>query len=378
MIKAYNQAMRIGIDCRLPTYQMGGISQSVLQLVGALANLDSENDFILYHSRKEKHSFVPEGSVNFTRRNLWTPCHHSFERWTVAAELIGDNLEVFHSPDFIPPVSGAKRRIITVHDLNFLYFPEFLTRESRRYYSDQIEWAVNAADHIAVDSHATKNDVINLLTVPREKITTVHLAANSLYEQEFPKALVEKTLNRYDLAPGFILFVGTLEPRKNLPMILHVYAIMRQERLVDVPFILIGNKGWMYEDVFAAIEDLNLQGKVRNLTGIRDEELAHFYHAAGVLVTPSHYEGFGLPALEAQHCGCPVVVSNRGSLPEIVGDGGVILDPEDIRSWIDTLALVLNDKDMQKNMIQIGKAQARKFSWQKTARQMSAIYQDKL
>ncbi len=369
--------MRIGIDCRLPTYQMGGISQSILQLIPALADLQSRDDFVLFHSRKEQGSLVPKDSSNFSRRNLWTPCHHRFEKWTLAAELIGDNLDVFHSPDFIPPVGGAKRRIITIHDLNFLYFPEFLTHESKRYYRDQIEWAINAADHIAVDSNATRNDVIDLLNVPGEKITTVHLAASPLYEKDFPEATVEKTIDKYNLASGFILSVGTLEPRKNLAMIINAYAQLRQERLVDVPLVLIGNKGWLYEDVFTAIEELNLQGYVRHLAGIHDEELAHFYHAAGVLVTPSHYEGFGLPALEAQHCGCPVIVSNRGSLPEIVGERGLALDPEDIRSWVDTLALVLNDQDLQINMIQAGKEQARKFSWRKAAKQMLAMYKDK-
>jgi glycosyltransferase involved in cell wall biosynthesis len=369
--------MRIGIDCRLPTYQMGGISQSILQLIPALADLHSENDFVLFQSRKENRSFLPESAENFSRQNLWTPCHHRFERWSIAAELFGNRLDAFHSPDFIPPAGGAKRYIITIHDLNFIYFPELLTAESKRYYLDQIEWAVDTADHIAADSHATRRDVIELLNVPQEKISTVYLAANPIYKRQVPEAVVEKTLKRYDLSSGFVLFVGTLEPRKNLPMVIQAYAQLRQKWHVDVPLILIGNKGWMFEDIFATIEALNLQDYVRHLTGIVDEELAHFYHAAGALVTPSFYEGFGLPALEAQHCGCPVIVSNRGSLPEIVGDGGITLDPEDIHGWVDTLALVLNDDDLRKKMIQAGKVQANKFSWQKTAKKMLSIYTGK-
>ena len=185
-------------------------------------------------------------------------------------------------------------------------------------------------------------------------------------------------MTKYDLSSGFVLFVGTLEPRKNLPMFIQAYALLRQKTRIDVPLILIGSKGWIYEDIFKTIDDLDLSQHVRHLSGIFDEELAHFYHAAGVLVTPSHYEGFGLPALEAQHCGCPVVVSNRGSLPEIVGEDGFKLDPEDIEGWASTLELVLTDGDVRQAMIETGKRQAKMFSWEKTARETVALYAGQL
>lgn len=368
--------MKIGIDCRLPTYQMGGISQSTLHLLPALAKIDKENDYFIYHSRKEARSFVPQKAWKFKRRNLWTPCHHRFERWALMAELFRDDLDVFHSPDFIPPEGGVGRRVITIHDLNFLYYPQFLTDEGKRYYRDQIAWAVESADHIAADSHATRNDLIELLKVPEDKVTTVHLAANPIYYGEFQAQEVENTISKYGLARGFILFVGTLEPRKNLPMLIQAYAQLRAERQITVPLILVGQKGWIFEEIFATIEELELDRYVRHMPGIFDTELAHFYHAAGVLVTPSHYEGFGLPALEAQHCGCPVIVSNRGSLPEIVGPKGVMLEADDMLGWVYTLAKVLSDTDYRERMVKVGKEQAIKFSWEKTAQEMIAIYTD--
>jgi glycosyltransferase involved in cell wall biosynthesis len=354
---------------------MGGISQSILQLLPALAAVDERNEYYLFHSRKESRSFVPAAAQRFFRRDLWTPCHHRLERWTLGAELSRHKLELFHSPDFIPPASGASHRIITVHDLNFIYFPQFLTAESKRYYLDQIKWATEEADHIVVDSHATRTDVIDLLAVPPGKVTTIHLAANPLYQQAFSETAVNETLHKYNLPSGFILFVGTLEPRKNLPMLIHAYAHLRKNYQIDVPLILVGSKGWIYDDIFTTIGVLELRQHVRHLSGIFDEELAHLYHAAGVLVTPSFYEGFGLPALEAQHCGCPVVVSNRGSLPEIVGKNGTMLDPEDTENWIETLALVLDDTDLRKTMITTGHEQAEKFKWEKTARNTLALYQ---
>jgi len=366
--------MHIGIDCRLPFYQMGGISQYVLHLLPALAELDEENEYTIFHSRQDGRSHTPTAS-NFHRANLWTPCHHRLERLALAAELLPYRLDVLHSPDFIPPAFGAKRRIITVHDLNFHYYPQFLTAESKRYYADQIRWAVGAADHIAADSQATRQDLIEILQVPPSKVTAIHLAANPLYERVYEETAVQATLRQHNLPRGFILFVGTLEPRKNIPMLLQAYHLLRQETAVDVPLLLIGSKGWLYNEIFTTIEELGLRQQVRHLSGIFDEQLAHLYTAAGLLATPSHYEGFGLPALEAMHCGCPVIVSNRGSLPEVAGQAGLLLDPDDIVAWAEAMAQVLSSPDLRARMVAGGRIQAQKFSWQKTAAATLKIYQ---
>ncbi len=366
--------MHIGIDARLPYYQMGGISQSVLHMLPALATLDQDNRYTVLQMGKDGRSYTPPAQ-NFQRHNLLTPCHHRLEKWALGAELLPLRLDVLHSPDFIPPAFGAKRRIITVHDLNFIYYPQFLTAESLRYYREQISWACRVANHIAADSHATRQDLIDRLDVPPEKVTTVHLAANPLYTQPYPEETVAATLAKHNLPHGFVLFVGTLEPRKNVPTLVHAYGLLR-ERGIDVPLTLVGGKGWIYDQIFSTIAELGLSDYVRHLSGISDQELAHLYHGAGVLVTPSFYEGFGLPALEAQHCGCPVVVSHRGSLPEIVGPHGVMVDdPEDVEAWAGILARVLSDSEMRAEMVARGYAQAQSFSWRETAVSLLQLYQ---
>ncbi len=365
--------MNIGIDARLPYYQMGGISQYVLHLLPALAELDSENRYTVFHMRQDGRTYQPP-APNFQRRSVMTPCHHRFERWTLAAELLPHRLDVLHSPDFIPPQAGARRRIVTVHDLNFIYYPQFLTRESMRYYAEQIEWAVQAADHISADSHATRHDLIEHLRVPPGKVTTVHLAANPLYEREYGDTAVNETLSQYNLPRGFILAVGTLEPRKNYPFLIRAYQGLRQQFGLDMPLILVGRKGWLYEEIFSIIDELNLHHCVRHLEGIYDEQLAHFYRAASVLVTPSHYEGFGLPALEAQHGGCPIIVSNRGSLPEIAGNAGLTLDVIEEEAWTQGMYEVLTDTQLRETMINRGYRHAKTFSWQKTAKQTLHLY----
>lgn len=365
--------MHIGIDARLLHYQMGGISQSIRHLLPALAALDRENRYIVLHMGKDGRAHTPS-APNFHRHNLLTPSHHRLEKWALGVELLPLRLDVLHSPDFIPPAFGARQRIITIHDLNFIFYPQFLTAESLRYYRDQIHWACREADHIAADSHATRQDVIDQLGVPPEKITTVHLAANPLYAQDHETAVVAETLAKYNLPRGFVLCVGTLEPRKNVPTLVRAYARLRAQG-IDVPLVLVGGKGWIYDDIFATIAELGLHDHVRHLSGIFDAELAHLYHGAGVLVTPSFYEGFGLPALEAQHCGCPVVVSRRGSLPEIVGPEGVMVDdPEDVAGWADTLFRVLTDGDLRAEMVARGYAQAKGFSWAETAVAYQQIY----
>jgi glycosyltransferase involved in cell wall biosynthesis len=368
--------MQIGIDSRLPFYQLGGISQYILHLIPALAELDQENLYVIFHSRRDERCYLP-AAQNFRRLNLWTPCHHRWERWALSMELIPHKLDLWHSPDFIPPGFGLKRRIITVHDLNFIYYPQFLTAESRRYYAGQIEWAVQTADHIVADSHATRHDLIERLQVPADKVTTIHLAANPIFEQTYPDDVVDKTLRQLNLPRGFILFVGTLEPRKNLPGLIKAYHQLRSETAVDVPLILVGGRGWIYDEVFATIEDLGLGLDVRHLSGIFDEQLAHLYTAAGMLVTPSFYEGFGLPALEAMHCGCPVIVSNRGSLPEVAGDAGILLDPDDINGWVGAMAQVLTDNSLRQKMVRRGRIQAQQFTWRKAAAETLRLYQNR-
>jgi glycosyltransferase involved in cell wall biosynthesis len=365
--------MHIGIDCRLPTYQMGGISRYVLHLLTALAEYDQEHRYTVFHSRKETRDYRPD-APNFFSARLWTPCHHRWERRALALELARHRLDVFHSPDFIPPAGGARRRVITVHDLNFLYYPQFLTAESHRYYNGQIDWAVQQAQHIAADSEHTRQDLIDRLNVPPEKVTTVPLAAHPDFTRPVAADAVAAVLAQHGLPPGFILFVGTLEPRKNVPGLLRAYDLLRREHGLDVPLVLVGSKGWLYDDIFSTIAEMGLAGRVRHLSGLTNRELAALYHAAGLLALPSYYEGFGFPPLEAMHGGCPVLVSNHSSLPELVGPAGWLLDPDDAPAWAAAMATVLQDSEQRKEMIAAGREQAQKFTWSRVARQMVAIY----
>jgi glycosyltransferase involved in cell wall biosynthesis len=200
------------------------------------------------------------------------------------------------------------------------------------------------------------------------------MAVNPIYTVAYSPQEIQKTVAELGVGESYILGVGTLEPRKNWPMLLKVYDVLRREYRISVPLVLVGGKGWKYREIFDTISRLGLDSHVLHLSGVSDVQLAHLYRSAGVLAFPSHYEGFGLPALEAMHAGCPVVASNRGSLPEVVGDAAISLDPDDLDGWVMALQLVLRDSEYAQSLALAGLNQARKFTWAKTAAATAAIY----
>jgi len=374
--------MRIGFDARLVYYQQAGIGQYIIHLMQGLARVadlgahsheQSPYQLWVFRSRKAPPFKLPAW---VRQAKLWTPSHHRFESTALTAELTGKRLALLHSPDFIPPFGGRFRSVITIHDLNFLHFPQFLTPQSARYYG-QINRAVQRADHILTDSDWTREDVISHLDVPPERVTTVHLAAAPVYRPITDRQEVRRAVNRYGLPSDFIIFVGTLEPRKNVPTLLKAFHDLRH-RAYDVHLAIVGRKGWLYEEVFAALTKLKLADHVHFLENVPYEDLARLYNAASCLTLPSHYEGFGLPPLEAMACGTPVVVSDRSSLPEVVGDAGLLVDPDSPEELSAALARVLEDSELRAALRQRGLARSSEFSWAKAAHQTMAVYEQVL
>lgn len=365
--------MRIGIDARIIAYRRGGITNYIRHLLPALAALDPDTDYRVLRHRKDRTR--GEAGPNLRRVTVWTPCHHRLERWVLGVEMAPWRLDLLHSPDFIPPAFGARHFVITVHDLNFLYYPQFLTADSRRYYNDQIAWAVAHADHILAVSEATRADLIRLLGVPPEKVTTVYEGVSPAF-RSLPPDETRNTLSRYGLTPGYLLFVGTLEPRKNLPGLLTAYRILLDRGETRAPLVVVGGKGWLYEEIYRRVAALRLENTVRFIHDVPDEDLPAFYNGAALLVMPSFYEGFGLPALEAQACGTPVVISDRGSLPEVAGAAAVTVNPDDPEDIAAGMARVLGDPSLQATLRAAGPAHAARFTWEQTARGVLTVYRN--
>ncbi len=216
-----------------------------------------------------------------------------------------------------------------------------------------------------------------MLAVPKDKITVVHLAADPMFRPLSPD-YARSVAARYDLRPGFLLCVGTLEPRKNVPGLLQAYRMLLDAQVTSAPLVIVGGKGWLYHEIFERITVLRLTEHVRFLHNVPDEDLPGLYNAAALLTTPSFYEGFGLPALEAMACGTPVVVSNRSSLPEVVGEAGLLTDPDDPTAIADELARVLTDASLRERLRAKGLAQAARFSWERAARETLVVYRSVL
>ncbi|MGD2205413.1 MAG: glycosyltransferase family 1 protein [Anaerolineae bacterium] len=364
--------MRVGIDARLVYYSQAGIGQYILHLVDGLAKVDKDNEYVLLQSRKDQSTILEQS--NFRRVSLWTPSHHRLERYALNVELMRLGLDVLHSPDFIPPHRPSCKSIITVHDLAFLLYPHFLTKESARYYG-HIDQAVRWTDHIIAVSESTKRDTIQHLGVPEDKITVVHEAANPIFRPIGRDKAREQVRNRHGVDGPYILFVSTIEPRKNVPTLIRALYQLQECYKEDVRLVLAGGKGWLFEDAFAIVKELNLDSRVHFVGRVSSKDLLYLYNAAELLTHPAFYEGFGLPPLEAMACGLPTIVSDVASLPEVVGDAGLLVDPHNVDELTVAMWRVLNDEELRREMQEKGLRQASRFSWQRAARETLAIYQ---
>jgi glycosyltransferase involved in cell wall biosynthesis len=363
--------MRVGIDARLVYYSQAGIGQYILHLVNGLAKVDTDSEYVLLQSRKDDTTILEE--PNFRRVSLWTPSHHRLERYSLNVELMRLGLDVLHSPDFIPPHRPSCKSVITVHDLAFLLYPHFLTKESARYYG-HIDQAVRWTDHIIAVSESTKRDTIQHLGVPKDKITVVYEAANPIFGPVDRDEARREVRNRHGVDGPFVLFVSTIEPRKNVPTLLRAIWHLRESYKADVRLVVAGGKGWLFEDAFAVVEELELDDTVHFVGRVSSEDLLYLYNAAEMLAHPAFYEGFGLPPLEAMVCGLPVIVSNVASLPEVVGDAGLLIDPHDVDELTVALWRVLSDSGLREEMQEKGLRQASRFSWERAARETLDIY----
>jgi glycosyltransferase involved in cell wall biosynthesis len=402
--------LKIGFDARMVYYRQAGIGQYILNLLRELAPLQTEENFKLtvYQSRKETRSpaewlDLPETEIAAHR--LWTPPHHKLEQVALPVELVWNGPEVFHSPDFIPPLVRPALKpalkpyhkigaVITVHDLAFIKFPHLLTEESARYYGQVTKAAANTERIIAV-SESTARDVVDKLGANSEKIRVVYEAANPIFRplsepelarleanevQKMAANLREKGLNPAD---GFLLFVSTIEPRKNLPTLLKAYrrlldSLSDEEAITEKPWlVLAGREGWLFEEIYKLADELNLQKDLIWTGGVDTQELLWLYNRASCLLMPSLYEGFGLPPLEALACGTPTLVADISSLPEVVGDLGQKLPPEDIVVWAKALAQIWKDRTRLKaEMRELGPLWAKRFSWGKAARETLQVYRE--
>jgi glycosyltransferase involved in cell wall biosynthesis len=292
-------------------------------------------------------------------------------RLPIPVEWFTGPVDIFHSTDFVlPPVRGA-RTILTVHDLTFMRLPQCAEAGLRAYLNKVVPRSIERADLVLADSQSTKNDLIELLGVSPDRIEVVYAGVERRFRPMEGEIALQRVKKRYGLDFPFILSLGTLEPRKNFSGLIEAYALMKNKEL---KLVIVGGKGWLNDEIFARVEELGLSGQVIFPGFVADEDLPALYNLAELFVFPSLYEGFGLPPLEAMACGTPVVTSDRPSLPEVVGEAGLMVEATDSQELAEAMERVLMDENLRREMREKGLKQAVKFTWEAAAGKLLDVY----
>ena len=283
-------------------------------------------------------------------------------------------VDIFHATNHLLAHFKQARTVFTLHDLIFLHFPKYHLPRNRWYLTLAMPRYLQAADMIITPSECSRQDALKFYGLPESKIKVIYEAASPIFKPETDPDQLRQVQKKYNLPDQFLLHVATIEPRKNLSRLLAAFKSLLLD-WPDLRLVLIGKKGWLYQDFFQKLRTLGLEERVIFPGYIDEADLPACYQLAELFVFPSLYEGFGLPPLEAMACGTPVVSSNSSSLPEIVGEAGLLFDPTDTAALTETVRCVLSDADLRADLSRRGLQQAQKFSWAKTADETEMIYQ---
>jgi glycosyltransferase involved in cell wall biosynthesis len=357
---------------------MTGVGRYVTGLTGTLSKIDTENHYVLFSSslRERARSEALPGNFHLIDRRIpvrllnWTWHRHgtpSLDR------LCGKSIDITHSPHPLILPSRRGRSIVTIHDLFFYRHPEYTTAEIRRDYASLVESHASRADTILSVSETTASEIERELGVDRDRIAVV---PNGIDPDDFaPRPDRDrKVALLYDLPSRFLIFVGTLEPRKNIPALVEAVGILAR-RGWDGVLLLAGGSGMDEPRIDAAVERLRLGSRIRKLGYILPEHLPTIYRRAHVLVNPSHWEGFGLPPLEAMACQVPVVASDIPAHRETAGNAALFVPPDDPDSMADSIERAWNDDELRASLMEQGASRVKRFTWDEAAHKTLALYQ---
>ena len=367
--------MRIAIDAHSVGTQLAGNESYATNLIEALAQIDKTNDYTLYVTKTEAVERFHRRWPNFEVRQ--TVPHTPLIRipLVLSAELRKRPVDVLHVQFTAPPASPCPV-VVSIHDLSFEHLPQTFTRRSRTQLRLTVRYSARVAARVIVPTHYGKNDLSTTYKIPLEKIEVIPLAAGRTFSPASEKD-VQRVRQTYVIQDEYILSVGSIQPRKNLPRLIAAFARLRSTwsngKLPKL--VLVGKQAWLYDETIRAIESAGIEDSVI-LTGyVPAADLPALYTGATCFVYPSYFEGFGLPPLEAMRCGTPVITGNTTSLPEVVGDAALTVDPFSVEALESGIKKLLINPDLRATLRVKGLAQAEKFNWQDTARETLAVYQ---
>lgn len=376
--------MRIGIDCRTilnPEFgERAGVAHYTHLLVKHLLQVDHENEYVLffdyrmkspgeYEQRNVKIRYFP-----FSQYGRFLP--FAYSHMLTAASLVRERLDLFHSPTTSIPFGYNRPAVVTVHDLAIFKNPAWFPLQL---FSTKllVPQSIKRARHLLAVSQSTKKDMLELFDVPADKVTVVH---EGCFVDTLP--LRDRTVDvrkKFHLPKTYALFLGTIEPRKNIPRLIAAFARAARKRpalFAETQLVLAGHKGWHAEKLLAAIEKEKADKFIRYIGYITHNEKVNLLKGAQCLLFPSLYEGFGLPVLEAFALGTPVLTSTVSSLPEIAGDAALLAHPEHEEEIADGIVRLLSDEKLRQRLIARGAEQAKRFSWEKCAEETRRVYEE--
>lgn len=373
--------MHIGVDYTAAAWQGAGIGRYTRELMRAAVGLDARVRYTFFYAA----GGLPPATPYVAELRTLCAAHANLRarplpisprlltilwqrlRLPLYAEWLAGPFDLLHAPDFVLPPTRA-RTILTVHDLTFMVHPECAEAGLRRYLAQAVPRSLQRADLVLVDSQATAADLARILGLQGPKVRLLYPGVDARF-RPLPPSATEALRATLQLPTDFLLFVGTLEPRKNLVRLLEGFA---QAKLPPtLALVIAGRRGWMEQEIFATVARLELQDRVKFLDFVADAQLPALYNLARAFVYPSLYEGFGLPVLEALACGTPVLTANSASLPEVAGAAAILVDPHQPAAIAAGIERTLREADRLRTA---GPEQARRFSWNRAAESLLACY----
>jgi glycosyltransferase involved in cell wall biosynthesis len=355
------------------TYRNAGVSRYIHGLMAHLPLVDGSLAYIAYTGDRglRMHGWETRVSPWRTER---PPARILWEQVAQPWALRRDGVDLVHAPVYVGPLATGRPLVVTIHDLSFFRYPELFPKGNRLYLQRLTQLSAGRAARLIADSQSTRRDVQEILGVSRSQVDVIYPGVGAEMRPLEDAQRLAALRARYGLPERFILCVATLEPRKNILLLLEAMALLCERTDLPHRLVIAGGKGWFYETLDARVQALGLQERVLWPGFVPDGELPLWYNAAELFVYPSRYEGFGLPPLEAMACGTPVIVSDQSSLPEVVGEAGLQLPPDDPEAWALAMAELLEAPARRQALGQAGLQRAQGLTWEATARATAELY----
>lgn len=360
--------MRIGIDAsRAGSKQKTGTEYYSYEIIKNLLEIDHENQYVLY-AKSSLNEVFPKLPKNATVKvmkfpKLWSQIRLSFE-------MIQNPPDVLFVPAHTIPIYHPKNTVVTLHDVGFKHFPNLYTPLERSYHDFCMNFSVRHAKKIISISKATENDLLKLYKADKKKISIIYHGFN--YEKYFAeKSFDQNIYQEQSKYSPYLFFIGRLEAKKNVVNMIRAFAMLRKENRIKHKLVLAGRPGYQYEAMKEEISKLppELQSDIIELGYVKDEDAVKYLRCADILLFPSRFEGFGMPLLEAMASGIPVVASNTTSIPEIVGDAGLLCDPNKPFDFAAACSKIINSQSLRNELVQKGLKRSKQFSWENSARE---------